>query len=159
MIVRTCQDSDLEPVATLFINTVRHVNSQDYSPEQIAAWAPQTVDLPHWRKRLAGLVVWVAEADGEIVGFCGLRADGYIDLLYVHHEFQRQGVAQALYAAVEAESIRWGMGLLFTDASITARPFFERMGFRVVREQQVEARGVAFRNYAMEKQLGSAAIH
>ena len=38
-----------------------------------------------------------------------------------------------------------------THASITARPFFERRGWHVVKEQQVERRGVLLTNFVMER--------
>ena len=153
MFVRLYKDSDFEPVVTLFTNTVRHVNTQHYSAEQIAAWAPYPPDMNRWRERLAGLTLWVAESDDCIIGFCGLGADGHVDLLYTDHHFQRQGVARSLYQQVEAEAHARGVQRLFTEASITARPFFEKMGFKILREQQVEFRGVIFKNYAMEKRL------
>ena len=37
--------------------------------------------------------------------------------------------------------------------SITAKPFFQRMGFAVVKEQTVDCRGEIFTNFAMEKIL------
>jgi putative acetyltransferase len=42
---------------------------------------------------------------------------------------------------------------LFTEASITAKSFFQRMGFSVVKEQEVTHRGESFVNYVMEKSL------
>jgi putative acetyltransferase len=48
---------------------------------------------------------------------------------------------------------RWGLKRVFTEASITARPFFERRGFRVVREQIVMVRGVGMKNFVKEKDL------
>jgi len=153
MIVRRYKDNDLEPIAALFIDTVRHVNVQHYSPEQISAWAPRPPDLVHWRKRVAGLTVWVAELNGQVIGFCGLGDGGHVDLLYTDYRSQRQGVARSLYQQVEAEALRRGTPRLFTEASITARPFFEKMGFEVIREQQVEVRGVMLQNYAMEKHI------
>ena len=156
MIVRRNQDDDLESVATVFTETVQRVNSRDYSPEQVAAWAPRPPDLARWRKRVAGLALWVAESDNRVIGFCCLGADGHVDLLYVDHRFQRQGMARSLYQQVELEARRRGIRRLFTGASITARPFFERMGFSVLRQQQVEFCGVIFENYAMEKQVPEA---
>lgn len=151
MIVRRYKDADLESVATLFTETVRHINLRDYSPEQVAAWAPQPPDFLHWRKRVRDLTLWVAESDNQIVGFCGLGADGYIDLFYTHHHFQRRGIARCLYQHLEIEARRRGARRLFTDASLTARPFFASLGFRTLHEQQVKFRGVFFQNYAMEK--------
>ncbi len=38
-----------------------------------------------------------------------------------------------------------------TEASITAKPFFESQGFLVVKQQEVERRGQKLINFAMEK--------
>jgi putative acetyltransferase len=151
MIVRRYKEDDFESVVTMFTETVRHVNIHDYSSEQVAAWAPQRPDLVRWRERVAGLSLWVARSDGQIIGFCGLGDEGRIDLLYTDYRFQRKGVARRLYFQVEAEGCRRGVSRLFTEASITARPFFESIGFGIIREQHVEFRGVVFQNYAMEK--------
>ena len=56
---------------------------------------------------------------------------------------QGRGVASALCDALPAARI--------THASITARPFFERRGWHVVKEQQVERRGVLLTNFVMER--------
>ena len=45
------------------------------------------------------------------------------------------------------------VGRLFTEASITARPFFEAEGFVVLSQQVVLARGAEFVNYRMERVL------
>lgn len=155
-IVRRYQDDDFISVVLLFTETVRHVNIRDYSAEQVAVWAPGRPDWNCWRERVAGLAIWVAESDGRVIGFCGLGADGHVDLLYVDYRFQRQGVARCLYQHLEAEARRRGIRRLFTEASITARPFFESVGFGILRAQRVEFRGVIFQNYAMEKSIHDA---
>jgi len=151
MIIRRYDDSDLESIVTLFTESVRHVNILHYSAEQVTAAAPQPPDLARWRKRIAGIPLWVAEFDGQIAGFCGLRGNGHVDLLYTDYRFQRQGVARALYQYAEAETLQQGVRRLFTEASINARPFFEKMGFTIIREQEIEFCGLMFQNYAMEK--------
>ncbi|HZV33356.1 MAG TPA: GNAT family N-acetyltransferase [Verrucomicrobiae bacterium] len=151
MTIRQYRDEDVESVAGLYTDTVRQVNIRDYSPEQVAAWAPQPPDLTRWRKRIAGLSFWVAESENRVIGFCGLGENGYIDFLYVSSSFQRRGIGRQLFEHVAAEARRKGASRLTTNASITARPFFESMGFKVLREQQVEVRGVTLRNYHMEK--------
>ena len=91
-------------------------------------------------------------AQGEgVLGFAEFEGDGHIDTLYVHHEYQGCGIATRLLETIEAEARRLGLARLYTEASITARPFFERRGFSVVTPQRVEVRGQTFRNYRMEK--------
>jgi putative acetyltransferase len=64
-----------------------------------------------------------------------------------------RGVGRRLYEAAEREAGELGLESVSTEASLTARPFFERLGFRVVREQTVVRRGVGLTNFVMEKRL------
>ena len=87
--------------------------------------------------------------EGEsIVGFADMDGSGYLDRLYVHRDFQRQGVAAALCDALEAAS---AAETLTAHVSRTAKPFLEHRGWRVIREQTVFRRGVALTNFVMEK--------
>jgi putative acetyltransferase len=54
---------------------------------------------------------------------------------------------------VEAAARNQELPRIFTEASLTARPFFERRGFVVVAAQQVEKRGQTLANFRMEKTL------
>ena len=144
---------DAPQPARLFYGTVHSVNRQDYSEEQLRAWAPGVPDPEEWHARMAGRRTLVAEEGGEVVGFAELEDDGHLGMLYVRGDAVGRGVGQRLYQAVEREGRRRRLGQIFTEASITARPFFERQGFRVVREQTVSRRGVSMTNFAMEKPL------
>jgi GNAT superfamily N-acetyltransferase len=95
----------------------------------------------------------VAEEDDEVVGFAELEDDGHLDMLYLRGDAVGRGVGRQLYEAVEGEARGLGVGRIFTEASVTARPFFERNGFRVVLEQRVSCRGVEIINFAMEKPI------
>lgn len=56
-------------------------------------------------------------------------------MLFVEPEYTRRGVASALLKPlIKSESE------LTVDASITAKPFFERYGFQTVKQQRVECR-------------------
>ena len=56
----------------------------------------------------------------------------YFDFLYVHKDYQRQGIADNLYTEIQAKAIKQGTTLLTADVSITARPFFEKKGFKII---------------------------
>lgn len=154
--LRPYQADDAAALLMLFRDTVRRVNSRDYSPVQVAAWAADDIDAAGWCGRFAGRFVWVAEQGGRPVGFAELEPDGHIDRLYVAADCQRQGIGRLLLSAVIAEARRAGLPRLFTEASITARPFFEHHGFVVLAPQLVTCRGVEFENYRMECRLDRA---
>jgi putative acetyltransferase len=87
------------------------------------------------------------------VGFAELEPDGHIDRFYVSADRHRCGVGRTLLDALVREANEQGLHRLFTEASITARPFFETRGFVVLAPQVVICRGVEFRNFRMERLL------
>ena len=151
--LRPFRPDDAPALLALFRDTIRCVNSRDYSPAQVAAWASDDIDTVSWFGRFAGRFVPVAEEAGRPVGFAELEPDGHIDRVYVSADHQRCGIGRQLLAAVVAEARRVGLARLFTEASITARPFFERQGFAVLAPQVVVCRGAEFVNYRMERLL------
>ena len=64
-------------------------------------------------------------------------------------DYQRWGVATAICDVLEQKN---KAAEFTTHASITARPFFEKRGYTVVREQQAERRGVLLTNFVMKKE-------
>lgn len=151
MNIRAYAIPDTEEILNLFYDTIHEVNSQDYTPEQVNAWAPAVMDTGKWRERLSRKMTFVAEADGQIVGFCELEKDGHIDCFYAHKDYQRKGVGRSLLAKIEQEAKALGVNRVYAEVSITAKPFFESQGFVVLQEQQVLIRGINLTNYRMEK--------
>ena len=92
----------------------------------------------------------VAVDDKNIVGFGDIDKTCYLDRLFVHKDYQRKGIASdicdKLEQAVNAKRI-------ITQSSITAKPFFEQRGYKVVKEQQIVRNGIALTNYLMEKNM------
>ncbi|HKH12992.1 MAG TPA: GNAT family N-acetyltransferase, partial [Rubrobacter sp.] len=133
--MRDYREEDAGPICRLFYETVRSVNLGDYSPEQVRAWAPATPDPTAWHGRMSGRHTLVAEGDDGLVGFLELEEDGHLDMVYCRRDRVGHGVGSRLYAAAEQRAR--GLGVISTEASISARPFFERHGFRVVRRNVV----------------------
>ena len=151
--IRAYEAGDAPEISRLFYETVRSVNRKDYSDEQVEAWAPDVPNPDQWHDRMAARRTLVAEECGEVVGFIEMEEDGHLDMIYLRQDAVGRGVGLGLYEAVEREAGALGLRRIFTEASITARPFFERQGFSVVRERTVVVRGVAMTNFAMEKPL------
>ena len=112
-----------------------------------------TPDEEKWRARQTSRTTFVDELDGIIRGFAELEDNGHIGAVYVHADYQREGIASALLSEIEKDAVARGATCLSTEASITARPFFEKCGFETVAVQDVEYLEQIFRNYRMHKQL------
>lgn len=154
MEIRPYRSADCQEMAALFYDTVHSVNARDYSPQQLDAWADGHPDLDAWNRSFLAHISLVAKEAGRITGFADLDpAAGYLDRLYVHKDCQGRGIAGALCGALENAA---KTETVTTYASITARPFFEGRGYRVVRENLVERRGVALKNFLMEKNVRAA---
>jgi len=151
--IRPAQPGDVPQIAELFHRTVREVNAADYTPGQIEVWAGEAPEPEKWAARLSVKTTFVCEVDGRIRGFAEFEDTGHIDAVYVHADFQVQGVATRLLRQIEAEAARLGLDRLFTEASITARPFFEARGFTVLEAQEVWYRGCRFTNFRMERRI------
>lgn len=153
MDIRLFEKQDAEQIARLFHQTVREVNINNYSINQVKAWAPDDIYFRDWVSVCSERFTYVASDNGTIAGFGELESDGHIDCFYCHKNYQRMGVGSKIYHAIEAKARELNIHRLYTEASITAKAFFLRMGFSIMKEQQVERRGESFINYAMEKHI------
>lgn len=151
--IRPLVATDRPACRRLFEDTVHRVNCRDYTPEQIQAWAPRGAPSANWEQRFEGKEAWVACVSEGVVGFADLDADGYLDRLFVSADHQRQGIARRLLAQLVQNAKSRGVPSIRTEASITARPFFEAVGFRVLYCQEVLCRGVRLTSYRMELRL------
>ena len=154
LILRPFRPEDADALLDIFYEAIHRVCSRDYSPEQIEAWARTGgKDYAKWARRCERKLPWVAEIAGRPVAFAELDPDGHIDCFYGHPDWHRKGVGSALMARVEQEARARGIGRLYAEVSITARPFFEKAGFRFLADHDAEIRGVKLRNFRMEKRL------
>lgn len=152
MLLRPYRPADCPRLAQLFYETVHTVNARDYTPRQLSAWAPGTVDLECWNASFLAHFTLVAEDGGRITGFGDIDPSGYLDRLYVHKDFQGVGIASALCDALERH---FSVRTVTTHASLTARPFFAHRGYQTLRRRTVERGGVFLDNFLMEKKMGA----
>lgn len=88
--------------------------------EEDRAWVAQVV-VPHQE-------VWVAEAEGQIVGVASLDADDMLTQLYILPAHQGTGVGSALLETAKAAR-PGGFRLYAFQRNTRARRFYERRGF------------------------------
>ena len=146
MTIRKAVSEDLDAILNLFVESIKVTCYADYTQAQITAWTASTQDRSKWLDRIMKQHFVVAEASGCLLGFASMEKNNYVDLMYVNPKFQGQGIAKSLlHRLLECTTAPQ----ISTHASITAKPFFERNGFKVIKEKRFELRGVEMTNFEM----------
>lgn len=153
MKIRRFKKSDADQIARLFHDTVRQINIRDYTDRQVRAWAPDNIYFRDWKTTCSQKITFVAEDQGVVTGFAELEENGHIDCFYCHRSYQQQGIGKLLFQALEKEAREQKIRRLYAEVSITAKPFFTRMGFSEIKRQNVIRGEIKFTNYVMDKNL------
>lgn len=153
MLIRRFKRTDTEQIATLFHETIREINREHYSDDQVKAWAPDDIHFKDWETYCLSKHTLVADDNGLIAGFAQLDDNGYIDCFYCHKDYQRLGIGSRLFEAVSEKAKELKLKELTVESSISARAFFEGKGFSVVTPQKVFRRGQVLENFLMKKNL------
>jgi GNAT superfamily N-acetyltransferase len=127
VVLRPAQPGDAEAVAAVWLRsfdaalpTVRRAHSDD----EVRWWVREVL--------LPGHDVWVAEADGVVVGLLAL-SEGWIDQLYLDPAWRGQGIGDRLVALARRRQPA-GLQLWTFQVNESARRFYERHGFVAAEE-------------------------
>lgn len=148
MKIRAFCEADAKETLQLFCDTVRSVCLRDYTKAQTEAWVGAPREAKAWAASFEGRIALVAEEDGVIAGFADMTREGYLDRLYVHKDLQGRGIASRLCDALEQAC---GAQVYTVFSSVTARGFFEKRGYAVVRRNEVKRGNETLVNFLMSK--------
>jgi putative acetyltransferase len=157
--VRSAQPEDAWQMHHVHVTSVRILCASDYTSEQIEAWVG-FLDPEKRRHYMTQAdhseILFVAEDKlGTIVGFSSLGINE-VNAVYVHPQYTRMGVGTLLLNAVETEAMAQNMKKLKLSASITAVPFYQARGYRVIEHSFHTLRSaVKIKSVSMEKSLES----
>lgn len=156
MLVRKFIESDLEQILQLVYDTIHTINAKDYSKSQLDAWGVENPEKDKWLESLKHNITFITEINGKIVGFGDLNDKKYIDRLYTHKDYQGLGSASKILSTLEQEAKKLGYTKLYTEASITAKPFFQNRGYKILQSQNKQYNGHVFVNFIMKKNIFSS---
>ena len=157
MRIEQFQSCQAEAVSNLIRRNLLEVNSQDYAADAIdslvAYFSPATL-LENSRSQ----TIFVATQDGEVVGTASLANFGsaespsyYAVAVFVLPELQRRGIGIRLMEAVELKARELGAEKMTLRASITAKGFYQKLGYRFRGGcEKLDEHGT----YIMEKEVG-----
>lgn len=152
-IIRAALESDAVELKNLFQNTVLAINRRDYSQAEVEDWASCGDDLSNIEDMIKTHYFIVAvNQQSEIVGFSSITPQGYLHSMFVHKDFQGEGIATMLLNEIEQYAITNGIMRITSEVSLTARPFFEKKGYIVEEEQKRKANKLSLTNFWMAKQ-------
>ncbi len=153
MIIREFRIGDELALYQVFFSAIHEIASQDYTPEQINAWAPAEIDREQWINKMREIKPFVVEIAGKIVAYADVQSSGYIDHFFVAGAVARQGVGSLLMNHIHQSATAQGVTMLTSHVSLTAQPFFTSFGFLIIEQCCPVIRGVALSNALMSKNL------
>lgn len=148
---------DTPMLRELFAQSIEELTADDYDEDQRIAWISAAEDATAFARRLGAMLTLVVQRDGEYLGFASLKDNKTIDMLYVHPYHAGEGVGTALVEALEKIAGARGTDKIETEASDTAVPFFERLGYEAVQRNSVPRDDQWLANTTMRKSLGNGA--
>lgn len=152
-IIRAALESDAVELKNLFQNTVLAINRRNYSQAEVEDWASCGDNLSNIEDMIKTHYFIVAvNQQSEIVGFSSITPQGYLHSMFVHKDFQGEGIATMLLNEIEQYAITNGIIRITSEVSLTARPFFEKKGYIVEEEQKRKANQLSLTNFWMAKQ-------
>lgn len=151
--IRRFADGDEQAVSALIARTLRTTNAKDYTPAYIERSVAE-MSPAHIRER-AGWTHFYVACDGDALIGCGAIGSYWGSLtesslftIFVLPEYQGRGVGRAIVQALEQDEYALRASRIEIPASITGRPFYEKMGY-ACKPGQTEPDGEQL--YRMEK--------
>ena len=153
IVIRRYHPGEEPAIWEVYFRSTHETNARDYHSELLDRWAPPDRDMDEWRERLAATNPFVAIVEERIAGMAEVDAAGMIDYFYVHPEFLRRGVGTRLMEEIEAQARRENLPALEAEVSLTAKMFFEALGFQVTEARENVILGHPAPNFSMRKKL------
>lgn len=128
--IREAECGDAEVIRLIIVSALRESNASDYSPEIITRleknFAPPAIEAFLENRR-----VYVALVSGTVVGTASLEA-GYVRTVFIAPDMQGCGVGKRLLQEIENAARSAGLSVLLVQSSVTAEPFYAKLGFTAV---------------------------
>lgn len=152
--IRIAESSDIMALRELYMETVLKVNCRDYTQAEVEDWASCGNDIAKLARMLETHYFIVAvDRQSQITGFSSITPEGYLHSMFVHKDFQSKGIATMLLKVIEQYAKEHGMTKITSEVSLTARPFFEKRGYMVEKEQKRRANRLCLTNFWMAKYI------
>ena len=131
--IRSEQQGDLPAISAIWLEG----NCQAHPFIPSAYWLAKQAEV---EQALPQAELWLAEAAGEVVGFCGLQED-WLAGIFVRAAWRSQGVGKALLQQAKAKHRQLALAVYAKNQR--ALQFYLREGFQIQQEGVDEETGEA----------------
>jgi len=146
---RIAEPKDFNQIKEVFVLSIQKLCSKQYTQEQIKAWTSSVSNEKRWLDKIENQHFILAFQGNQLLGFGSLEGSDYIDFMYVHPDYTRQGIADKILDRLLQRSLSLGALKVNSDVSKTAKNFFLKKGFEVIKENEVQIQGISLNNYRM----------
>jgi len=131
---------DGEALLSVHTRAVEITSAREYGEAIARSWIFGLTADGYGQSMAAGEEFELAEADGRVVAFCGVK-DDEICGLYVDPAYGGRGIGRALFRRAMSRISARGHTRIRVVASLTAVPLYREHGFGIVRHRQKRSRG------------------
>ncbi|MCK1423756.1 GNAT family N-acetyltransferase [Bradyrhizobium sp. 180] len=128
--IRKASTADASALSTLIQDAVRVSNSRDYN-QAIIELICANFALDRVIEKMEQRDVFVAASDCVVVGTVSL-GQGKLHSLFVAPEHQGGGIGRRSVEYLERHAVGKGLSELWLSSSITAKPFYTKLGYELV---------------------------
>lgn len=147
--IRPFSPPDTDTLHQVFYESVHSGTTHEYTKQQREVWAPLDYDKQRWQTKMIALNPFILEYQNKIIGYADLQSSGLIDHFYILPDYHRQGFGKQLMEYIMQRAKAQNMTYLYSFVSLTAQPFFQRMGFKIEDVQQIHRGDVILNNARM----------
>ncbi len=150
---------DMQATQEAHIKSIQKICCKDYSAEQIRVWSDVQYTSEHFNKSITQDFYKVVRHKKSIHGFihAGVHSDGKTGEIYGFYlttALKGQGVGRRMIELALDHLKSKTLERIILSATLTAKPFYEHMGFKATGPMETECvRGASIECYKMEMVL------
>ena len=152
VIIRDANRKDALAIKNIQVQSIEQINSKDYTPRQIRAVTKHRTVKRYKYLMKTDEKFFVATRANKIVGFCSIKKNEIVKL-YVHPKEISKGMGVKLLQYVERQTKSNRIKKLILKSTITAKYFYIKNGYKVIRKARHIRNGVSMLVIWMEKKL------
>jgi len=135
----------------VYFDSIKSIEKQSYSPEQIRAWSSKAWDNNNLNNSIVKGKGWLINEKETIIAF-GLRyPKNRLSLLYCLGKHQRKGLGTKLLYKIEEEAKEEGLEYIYTEASLLSYRLLLKLDWEILRKEKIIINNIFFERYKMIK--------